>query len=399
MAEANKQNTSEAARRRLQGIGMSEPATVEFIEKGIAAARTGNRLLARLHFERAAQAEVVDPLVWLWLAWVSDSPFQAATHLKKLQTGPFATLAAAGLQWVKALAEGNDRPTRPASADAEAAAGQTGSTESAAHDSNGPVYGLGCPGCRARLRIWGKIIGPMHHCPACGTVFVAEQDPNDPARLIRRRLSAKSPATDASDAGTTPDAGQPVVLVLDDRAARRQLMVNVLRRANFRVLSAVTGIEALELATEHKPQLILLDGNLQGQDAFAVCKELRSRPETSTTPIVMLSNKSGFFDQIQARLAGCTVYITKPCEADVLLTHVQNLTQPASDAVCVHDPISNSTTAAPAVPDQPVAYAVSGLLELKDSTAYRGLEAASKIPQITHFTDKDPAELQASIFG
>ncbi|MDB5388427.1 MAG: response regulator receiver protein [Planctomycetaceae bacterium] len=375
---------------------MSEPATAELIEQGIEAARIGNRLLDRLHFERAAQANIVDPLVWLWLAWVSDSPLQASTHLKKLQTGPYAALATAGLQWMKALAEGNDRPVSQRSDDSAAAMQQSAApTESSANDANGPVYGLGCPGCRARLRIWGKLIGPLHNCPACGTVFVAEQDPNDPTRLIRRRLSSQTPSSEALDKSAALDAGQPLVLVLDDRTTRRQLMLNVLRRASFRVLAAVNGVEALALAIENQPQLILLDGNLQDQDAFAICREIRSCPDTRATPIIILSNKSGFFDQVQARLAGCTVYITKPCEAEALLNHVQKLTQMERQG----DSSSESPVESCPNSNQPVPYAIHGLMELKDSAHFGGLDVVSGALQVSQQSGKAPAELQSSIFG
>jgi twitching motility two-component system response regulator PilG len=385
---------------------MSEPATAEFIEKGIEAARIGNRLLARLHFERAAKESVVDPIVWLWLAWVADSPLQAATHLKKLQTTPLAAAAASGLQWIKALTYGHERPKLQRADETATEMQQPAvSVDGAANDPNGPVYALGCPGCRARLRIWGKLIGPLHHCPACGTVFVAEQDPNDPTRLVRRRLSSDASRSESSESSATLDAGQPLILILDDRATRRQLMANVLRRSGFRVQSATNGVDALALAIQHKPNVILVDGNLQNQDAYAVCKEFRSCPETASMPIVMLSSKSGFFDQVQAKLAGCTVYVTKPCEAEVLLTHVQNLTRELETAGSANSNRPNSTLVSeanpigesPTVPNHAPAYLVSGLMEFKDSSNFEELDAAMR--QIPLPVGRDSAELRSSIFN
>jgi DNA-binding response OmpR family regulator len=401
-----KQNTSEAARKRLQGIGMSEPATAEFIEKGIEAARIGNRLLARLHFERAAKESVVDPIVWLWLAWVADSPLQAATHLKKLQTTPLAAAAASGLQWIKALTYGHERPKLQRADETATEMQQPAvSVDGAANDPNGPVYALGCPGCRARLRIWGKLIGPLHHCPACGTVFVAEQDPNDPTRLVRRRLSSDASRSESSESSATLDAGQPLILILDDRATRRQLMANVLRRSGFRVQSATNGVDALALAIQHKPNVILVDGNLQNQDAYAVCKEFRSCPETASMPIVMLSSKSGFFDQVQAKLAGCAVYVTKPCEAEVLLTHVQNLTreselalEPVPTVPEIGETAEVSVNSVPCtVPHQSPTYLVRGVVELKETSSFNALDVA--VRQFPVSAGKDPAELHSSIFG
>jgi DNA-binding response OmpR family regulator len=385
---------------------MSEPATAEFIEKGIEAARIGNRLLARLHFERAAKESVVDPIVWLWLAWVADSPLQAATHLKKLQTTPLAAAAASGLQWIKALTYGHERPKlQRANETATEMQPPAVSVDGAANDPNGPVYALGCPGCRARLRIWGKLIGPLHHCPACGTVFVAEQDPNDPTRLVRRRLSSDASRSESSESSATLDAGQPLILILDDRATRRQLMANVLRRSGFRVQSATNGVDALALAIQHKPNVILVDGNLQNQDAYAVCKEFRSCPETASMPIVMLSSKSGFFDQVQAKLAGCAVYVTKPCEAEVLLTHVQNLTreselalEPVPTVPEIGETAEVSVNSVPCtVPHQSPTYLVRGVVELKETSSFNALDVA--VRQFPVSAGKDPAELHSSIFG
>lgn len=76
------------------------------LEKGIRAAKAGNRLLGRLHLLRAADTEPNNPNCWLWLAWVAETPADAAQHLQRvLKKYPNHRLAQIGLLWTQCLAE------------------------------------------------------------------------------------------------------------------------------------------------------------------------------------------------------------------------------------------------------------------------------------------------------
>jgi twitching motility two-component system response regulator PilH len=91
------------------------------------------------------------------------------------------------------------------------------------------------------------------------------------------------------------------------------------------VLEARDGQEALRLATEQKPNLVLLDVILPKLNGYQVCRQLKSTPETAHIPIVMITNKSKDRDRRWGIEQGADDYITKPIDAQALLKVVENL--------------------------------------------------------------------------
>jgi two-component system cell cycle response regulator DivK len=79
------------------------------------------------------------------------------------------------------------------------------------------------------------------------------------------------------------------VLIVDDSDKNRKLAREVLRAAGFRTLEAARGREAIASATEHRPDVILLDLRLPDMDGTAVARELRAGAETERIAIVALS--------------------------------------------------------------------------------------------------------------
>jgi len=120
----------------------------------------------------------------------------------------------------------------------------------------------------------------------------------------------------------TPDGRR--VLIVDDSAALRAVAGRLLTRRGYEVDAVESGESALRWIEEKTPQLILLDVVMPGLDGYEVCRRLRQHPLTQGVPVIMLSGRNGFLDKVQGRLAGCTVYMTKPCEAKVLCETVGN---------------------------------------------------------------------------
>ena len=81
----------------------------------------------------------------------------------------------------------------------------------------------------------------------------------------------------------------PLVLIVDDSARNRKLAGDVLRVAGFRTLDAGTAAEAIALASEHLPDVILMDLRLPDRDGAAAARMLRGEPRTSQIPIVALT--------------------------------------------------------------------------------------------------------------
>jgi two-component system KDP operon response regulator KdpE len=110
------------------------------------------------------------------------------------------------------------------------------------------------------------------------------------------------------------------VLVVDDEPRiRRALEVNLLSRG-YGVVSAASGPEALEMAADSVPDLVVLDLGLPGMDGTAVIRELRT---WSRVPIVVLSVRGEERDKVAALDAGADDYVTKPFGVEELLARLR----------------------------------------------------------------------------
>jgi len=110
-----------------------------------------------------------------------------------------------------------------------------------------------------------------------------------------------------------------ILLVEDDQTLRETLAYN-LAREEYQVIEAGTGIAALDLAREHKPDLILLDIMLPELDGLTVCRALRHETDV---PIVLLTARSGEVDRIVGLDSGADDYIVKPFSLGELLARLR----------------------------------------------------------------------------
>jgi two-component system, cell cycle response regulator DivK len=106
----------------------------------------------------------------------------------------------------------------------------------------------------------------------------------------------------------------PLVLIVDDSAKNRKLAREVLRAAGFRTLEAARGGEAIAVAAESRPDLILLDLRLPDMHGTEVARKLRGGAETGRIPIVALSASpmAGGSDRLLA--TGFDGYLQKPID-------------------------------------------------------------------------------------
>ena len=110
-----------------------------------------------------------------------------------------------------------------------------------------------------------------------------------------------------------------LLLVEDDQTMRETLSYN-LTREGYAVIEASSGIAALDLARERKPDLVLLDIMLPELDGLSVCRALRHETDV---PIVLLTARSGEVDRIVGLDSGADDYIVKPFSLGELLARLR----------------------------------------------------------------------------
>jgi two-component system, OmpR family, phosphate regulon response regulator PhoB len=115
------------------------------------------------------------------------------------------------------------------------------------------------------------------------------------------------------------------ILVVDDEPPIVDLVRFTLEDADVRVVEASDGAEALVVARQTIPDLVLLDVHMPGLDGFEVCRQLRREPSLARTPIVMLTAAGQEADRARGRAAGADEYLTKPFSPLALLALVEAL--------------------------------------------------------------------------
>lgn len=114
------------------------------------------------------------------------------------------------------------------------------------------------------------------------------------------------------------------ILCVDDSNLVLMMEKFILAKEQYNLLSAVSGPEALKVAREQAPDLILLDVIMPIMDGFETCRQLRADTATSHIPIIMVTTRSEAVNVEQGYSNGCNDYITKPIDPLELLTKVRN---------------------------------------------------------------------------
>ncbi|MBM7499634.1 response regulator transcription factor [Brachybacterium muris] len=111
------------------------------------------------------------------------------------------------------------------------------------------------------------------------------------------------------------------LLVVDDEPNIRDLLATSLRFAGFEVFTAATGNEAIQTATEHQPDLVVLDVMLPDMDGFTVTRRLRDRGEQY--PILFLTARDETKDKVAGLTVGGDDYVTKPFSLEEVVARIR----------------------------------------------------------------------------
>jgi diguanylate cyclase (GGDEF)-like protein len=115
------------------------------------------------------------------------------------------------------------------------------------------------------------------------------------------------------------------VLIVDDDAQNRKLLVALLRPEGYQTRTAASGDEALAMIREEAPDLVLLDIAMPGRNGFDIAERLKDDPSTSNIPIIMVSAQSDRGARLRGLKAGAEDFLTKPVDRAELWLRVRNL--------------------------------------------------------------------------
>src|ERR1700753_3780428 len=112
------------------------------------------------------------------------------------------------------------------------------------------------------------------------------------------------------------------MLLVEDDAALAELVTYHFKREDFEVTQTPDGEEALLLAKEATPDILLLDWMIEGLSGIEVCRRLRRMPETANVPIIMLTARGEEEDRVRGLETGADDYVTKPFSPRELVARV-----------------------------------------------------------------------------
>ncbi len=123
-----------------------------------------------------------------------------------------------------------------------------------------------------------------------------------------------------ADAGNADRAKR--ILVAEDEPSLQNVLVTWLTRNGYEVVAASDGIEACEVAEEHRPDLAIVDLMLPRRDGYGVLLHLRSREATRKMPVIFLSAEPPERHEPVARALGAQGFLSKPFPLEELLVKV-----------------------------------------------------------------------------
>ena len=114
-----------------------------------------------------------------------------------------------------------------------------------------------------------------------------------------------------------------VILVIEDNEQNLYLMRFLLEKHGFTVAEATDGLKGVEMASEIKPNLILLDIQLPKMDGYAVARALRKNVDLAGTPIVAVTSYAMVGDREKVLEAGADGYIEKPIDPERFIEQIK----------------------------------------------------------------------------
>ncbi len=122
------------------------------------------------------------------------------------------------------------------------------------------------------------------------------------------------------------------VMVIDDSNTIRRSAEIFLKASGCEVILAENGFDALSKISSEHPQIIFVDIMMPRLDGYQTCALIKRNPRFKSTPVIMLSSKSGVFDRARGRMVGSDQYLTKPFTQETLIDAILTYVNPSSNA-------------------------------------------------------------------
>ena len=125
-------------------------------------------------------------------------------------------------------------------------------------------------------------------------------------------------------AGATNETGMTKrILVVEDQEDDRQILRDLLTRADYEIIEAENGEDALVAVANQRPDLILMDIQLPILDGYAVTRRIKADPALRSIPIIAVTSYTFSGDEEKARAAGCDDFVPKPYSPRQLLAKIR----------------------------------------------------------------------------
>jgi two-component system cell cycle response regulator DivK len=115
------------------------------------------------------------------------------------------------------------------------------------------------------------------------------------------------------------------ILVVEDAEDNRQILRDLLGMAGYDIVEAHDGAQGVAMATEHKPDLILMDIQMPVMDGYEATRQIKANPELKAIPIMAVTSYALSGDEQKTRDAGCDAYIAKPYSPRQMLAKVREI--------------------------------------------------------------------------
>jgi len=153
-----------------------------------------------------------------------------------------------------------------------------------------------------------------------------------PGAVVSTAAAAPVAVPSATEARGPDETRAERILLVEDNPVNRKLARNILRSRGYEVWEVTSGEEALQLLSDKRPDLVLMDLQLPGMDGLEVTRRIKADPVTADLPVVALTAHVGQIDEDRAREAGCAGYITKPIRLAVFPRQVEAFLEPRAEA-------------------------------------------------------------------